>query len=286
MHDSPKPPDPYQTANAQTQSNIATAGANQRVNMVNQSNPFGSLNYSQTGTNADGTPIFSATTTQSAPMASIFSGATGAANNLLSSGAGALGGKGLDLSYNGTTAALDKLNHSRLDPQWQQNTDTQESKLAAQGLQPGMPGYDNAMRVFNQGKNDAYNSANLADYQTSANNALSEYNAPVSALGSLLGIAKGTNPTFASTPTTNIPATNISGLIEQNYQQESQNANAQNGQIAGLLGAGLGTAANIFTGGASGAMGGLFGGGGGGGLASGKAFNSPNMNSGYYGPMN
>jgi hypothetical protein len=268
LKDSPTPPDPYQTAQAQTQSNIATAGANQRVNMVNQSNPFGSLNYSQTGTNADGTPIFSANTTQSAPMASIFNGASGAAGSLANSGAGALGGKGLDLSYNGTTAALDKLNHARLDPQWQQNSDMQESKLAAQGLQPGMPGYDRAMAVFNQGKNDAYNSANLADYQTSANAALNEYNAPVSALGSILGVAKGTNPTFASTPTTNIPGTNISGLIEQNYQQESQNANAQNGQIAGLIGTGLGIAAAPFTGGASlagaaGSLGGLFGKGGG-----------------------
>ncbi|MFD0615730.1 tail fiber domain-containing protein, partial [Bradyrhizobium sp. GCM10027634] len=84
MKDSPAPPDPYTTADAQTKSNLATAAANQRVNMVNQSNPFGSLNYTQTGTNSDGTPIFSATTTQSEPMASIFSGATGAAKGLLS----------------------------------------------------------------------------------------------------------------------------------------------------------------------------------------------------------
>ncbi|UQD69207.1 hypothetical protein JEY40_24640 [Bradyrhizobium japonicum] len=266
MKDSPAPPDPYATAQAQTQSNIATAGANQRVNMVNQSNPYGSLTYSQTGTNSDGTPQFSANTTLSAPFQGILDKSTGAANALLASGAGALGGKGLDLSYNGTAAALDKLNRARLDPQWAQNTDLQESKLAAQGITPGTPAYDNAMRVFNQGKNDAYNSANLADYQTAAQAALNEYNAPVSALGSILGIAKGTNPTFASTPTTNIPGTNISGLIEQNYQQQSQNANAYNGQIAGLAGSLLGAGANFATGGMSGAaggMGGLFGKGGG-----------------------
>lgn len=239
--------------------------------MVDQSNPFGNLNYSQTGTNPDGTPKYSAATTLSAPMQGIFDKSTAAGNALLGSGAGALGGKGLDLSYNATTAALDKLNAARLDPQWKQNSDMQESKLAAQGLQPGMPGYDNAMRVFNQGKNDAYNSANLADYGLSSQNAATEYGAPVSALGSILGIAKGTNPTFGTTPQANVAGTNLAGLVEQNYQQQSQNANAANGQMAGLIGTGLGVAAAPFTGGLSlglagagaGAMGGLFGGGGG-----------------------
>lgn len=270
MKDSPKPPDPYQTAAAQTQSNLATAKATQEGNMVNQSNAKGSLNYSQTGTNPDGTPIYSANTTLSQPMQGIFDKSTALTSSLLGGSAGgALSGKPLDLSYNDTTAALDKLNAARLDPQWAANTDTQESKLAAQGLQPGMPGYDRAMTVFNQGKNDAYNSANLADYQTSANNAATEYNAPLNVLGSVYGVGNSAgSPTFASTPTTNVPGTNVAGLVEQNYQQNSTNANAANGQIAGLIGTGLGVAAAPFTGGASlaaipGAMGGLFGKGGG-----------------------
>lgn len=263
MQDSPIPPDPYATAAAQSKSNIATAQAQQGMNMVDQSNPFGSLKYTQSGTNPDGTPKYQADTTLSAPMQGIFDKSTGIGNSLLSSGAGGLSGKGLDLSYNATTAALDKLNAARLDPQWAQNSNMQESKLAAQGLTPGMPGYDNAMRVFNQGKNDAYNSANLADYGLSSQNAATEYNAPVNALGSVLGIAKGTNPTFASTPQTNVAGTNLAGLVEQNYTQESQNANAANGQMAGLIGTGLGVVAAPFTGGASlaaiPAMGGLFG---------------------------
>jgi hypothetical protein len=287
MHDAPTPPDPYKTAEAQTQSNLATAKATQEMNMVNQGNAKGSLNYTQTGTNADGTPIYSANTTLSAPMQGIFDKSTGLVNSLLSGSAGgALSGKPLDLSYNGTAAALDKLNRARLDPQWAQNTDIQESKLAAQGITPGTPAYDNAMRVFNQGKNDAYNSANLADYQSAANSALAEYNAPLATLGSVYGVANSAgSPTFANTPTTNVAGTNLAGLVEQNYQQESQNANAQNGQIAGLIGSGLGAAANFATGGMSGAMGGLFGNSGGG-LAKGNAFNNSNMGSSYYGPLN
>lgn len=264
MQDSPKAPDPYQTANAQTQSNLATSTAQQRMNMVDQSNPYGSLNYSETGTNPDGSPKFSASTSLSAPMQGMFDKSTGFVNNLLTNGSGALSGKPLDLSYNATTAALDKLNAARLDPQWAHNTDMQESKLAAQGLTPGMPGYDRAMTVFNQGKNDAYNSANLADYGLSSANAATEYNSQLPALGAVYGISKGMMPTFGSTPTTNVAGTNISGLIEDNYKQESANANAQNGQMAGLIGTGLGVAAAPFTGGASlglTKMGGLFGGG-------------------------
>jgi hypothetical protein len=270
MHDAPSPPDPYQTAAAQTQSNLATAKANQETNMVNQTNPYGSLTYSQTGTNPDGTPIYQATTQLNQAQQGLLdqsnankAAALGVANQYVTGGQGAFSGKGPDLSYNGTTAALDALNRARLDPQWAQATDSQESKLANQGLTPGTPAYDNAMRVFNQGKNDAYNSANLADYQLSSQNALNQWNAPMGAYLSLTGSGQPTNFSPMNTPTTNVPGTNIAGLVEQNYQQQSQNANSYNGQLAGLIGTGLGVAAAPFTGGASlfgaGALGGLFG---------------------------
>ena len=77
MNDSPKAPDPYQTAAAQNQSNLGTASAQQRMNMVDQSNPFGSLKYTESGTNPDGTPKFSAATSLSEPMQGIFDKSTG-----------------------------------------------------------------------------------------------------------------------------------------------------------------------------------------------------------------
>lgn len=267
--------------------------------MVNQSNPYGSLTYSQTGTNPDGTPQYSANTTLNPTQQGLLdqsnankSAALGVANQYVTGGQGVFSGKGPDLSYNGTTAALDALNKARLDPQWAQNQDQLESKLAAQGLQPGTVAYDNATRNFNVAKNDAYNSANLADYALSSQNALNQWQAPMGAYLGLSGASQPTNFTPMNTPTTNIPGTNISGLIQQNYQQQSQNANAYNGQLAGLVGTGLGVAAAPFTGGASllgagaGALGGLFGTGSGGGLAGGNAFNNSNMNSSYYGPLN
>lgn len=264
MKDAPAPPNPYTTADAQTKSNLATAKATQEMNMINQSNAKGSLKYSQTGTNEDGTPIYSATTTLSEPMQGIFDKSTALVNSLLGGSAGgALSGKPLDLSYDATAAKLDALNKARLDPQWQHNTEQQEAKLAAQGLQPGMPGYDRAMAVFNQGKNDAYNSANLADYGQAIAAKQAEYNAPLATLGSVYGVANNAgSPTFANTPTSNVAGTNIAGLIEDNYKQESANANAYNGQLSGLIGTGLGAGVSALTGGFGGIgkMGGLFGG--------------------------
>lgn len=288
MKNSPEAPNPYTTANAQTQSNLATSTAQQRLNMVDQSNPYGSLKYSETGTNPDGTPKFSADTTLAPAQQQLLdqsnankSAAGGVANQFVTGGQGAFSGKGPDLSYNGTTAALDSLNRQRLDPQWAANSQHNDDALAARGITAGTPAYDNAMRVFNQGKNDAYNSANLADYGQSSANALSQWNAPMGAYLGLTGASQPTNFSPTTTPQSNVAGTNIAGLIQDNYKQESTNANAQNGQVAGIFGSMLGAGANLATGGMSGAMGGLFGSGGG----SNWGANNPGVSgSSYYGP--
>lgn len=61
----PTPPDPQQTISEQTRSNIDTAVAQSNLNMVDQVTPTGNLTYTTSGTNADGTPHYVATTTLS-----------------------------------------------------------------------------------------------------------------------------------------------------------------------------------------------------------------------------
>lgn len=245
--DTPQAPDPYATAAAQTKSNVATATAQQNMNMVDQNNPYGSLKYTQTGTNADGTPKYQADTSLTGTGQQLFDasnnlklGQQGIANQLLNSGQGAFSGKPVDLSYNGTTAALDKLNAARLDPQWQQNSDMQEAKLAAQGVAPGMAGYDASMRNFNSAKNDAYNSANLANYALSSQNAMQEYNSPLQTYSTLVNGTAPANPTSGNvqTPNANVAGTNISGLITNDYNQQMANQNAMMGGLFGLAGTG------------------------------------------------
>lgn len=265
----PSAPDPYTTAAAQTQSNDQTAQTQQELNMVDQSNPYGSLNYSQTGTNADGTPQYSATTTLSPAQQALLNqseanqtAAGGVANQYVTGGQGAMSGSGPDLSWNGTATQLQDLTNSQLDPQWTNNTNVEEAKLAAQGLSPGQEGYDAQMADFNQAKNNAYQQADLGDYQTAVNNAQTQWQDPLTAYSTLYGESQPAGFTPTSTPTTNVAGTNVSGLVEQNYAQQSTNANAANGQIAGIAGTALGLGLAPMTGGASLAMGGLFGTGG------------------------
>jgi hypothetical protein len=281
---SPSAPDPYTTAAAQTQSNNQTAQTQQELNMVNQSNPYGSLTYSQSGTNPDGTPIYNATTTLSPAQQQLLeqseanqSAAGKVANQYVTGGQGAFSGSGPDLSWNGTATALQNLTNAQLDPQWTQNSNVEEAKLAAQGLSPGQEGYDSQMNLFNQAKNNAYQQADLGDYQQVVNNAQTQWQDPLTAYSSLMGLSQPTGFTPMNTPTTNVAGTNVSGLVEQNYQQESQNANAQNGQLAGLAGTALGAAFGVpaLGGALGGSMGGLFGSSpsmGGGNLLSGDAY--------------
>lgn len=62
MKDSPDPPpapDPQRSAQAQTAANIASAIANARLNRVNQTTPWGSINYTQGPVDENGIPTYS-----------------------------------------------------------------------------------------------------------------------------------------------------------------------------------------------------------------------------------
>lgn len=54
---------------------------------------------------------------------------------------------------------------SRLDPRFQQEEQSLETKLANQGLSANSAAYENAKRQFSQGKNDAYNQAQYSAIQ-------------------------------------------------------------------------------------------------------------------------
>ena len=86
----PKAPDPYQTAQAQSQFNQNTAVQSQLLNMVDQSNPWGSVSYSPNGSSsfvgADGksysVPKFTQTTTFTPEQQAIFDASQKAEGNL------------------------------------------------------------------------------------------------------------------------------------------------------------------------------------------------------------
>ena len=89
--DMPTPPDPYETAGAQTGTNVSTAVANAFLGNVGQRTPYGNLSYDQTGTykwtdpNSGAVydiPTFTATQTMSPAYQAIFDTNTRTQQNL------------------------------------------------------------------------------------------------------------------------------------------------------------------------------------------------------------
>ena len=92
---------------------------------------------------------------------------------------------------------------SRLDPQWQQQQGMQETQLRNQGLVPGGEAYNNAMRVFNQAKNDAYQQATLGAIQTMPQTyqlATDQHNQPLNQLNAIRSGAQIQGPQFEGSP--------------------------------------------------------------------------------------
>jgi hypothetical protein len=68
----PSAPNPQYTANLQTQANTQAAVTSAEMGHVNQTNPYGSSTWQQTGTNADGTPQYSNTQTMSPTQQALY----------------------------------------------------------------------------------------------------------------------------------------------------------------------------------------------------------------------
>lgn len=241
--DTPTPPDPYATAAAQTRTNQATATTQQELNMVNQRGPNGSLTYSQSGTNPDGTPQFTATTALSDAGQGLLNSQNTAkqhgvdlANELLGSGSGALSGKPLDLGWSSTEANLDALGAKTIDPKFAQQETAMNADLANRGIAPGTEQWNIAQNQFNQNKSQAYDNLYLQGHQTATNDLTNEYNSPLSTMSTLLTGSQPAAPTFTSTPQTGVQGTNVAGLVEQNYGQQVAQNNAMMGGMFGLAG--------------------------------------------------
>lgn len=246
MSKSSPPPAPDYTgaAVATASGNRDAAIASQQGSLVNQNTPYGSLNYSQRGTTAQGNPTYQADYNLSPVGQQLLNYGNqsalglGALQNTATQNVASTMGQpvnnsnvpALQNNFNGQTASQGsdvayKAATARLDPQWQQNTEMNRTQLANQGIMPGSEAYDNEMRVFNQGKNDAYSQAqanalsqglseaslnNQTGFnQANLNNAtaaqqlqqnVSLYNQPLNALNALRSSSQVTNPQFSAQP--------------------------------------------------------------------------------------
>lgn len=252
----PAPPDPKETSAASTGTNVGTAIANANLNNVNQVTPNGNLTYNQSGTyqwndpytgKTYDIPQYTATTTLSPEQQKLQQLNNQTQQNLgqigvdQSSKIGGLLGTNVNLNT-ATEGKIDQLGRTRLDPQFAQSEDALRTRLANQGIQPGSAAWNAEMQQFSQGKNDAYNQLYLTGRSQGAQEALTERNQPINEITALLSGSQVSQPNFINPNQTTIPTTDTAGIINTNYQQKQQNAQAaqqqQNALLGGLFGLG------------------------------------------------
>jgi hypothetical protein len=266
----PAVPDYQSLANQTAANNLKAAQTATAANRVNQNTPYGSLNYSQTGTDAQGNPMWSANQSVN-PL--LQSGINNSLNNVSNQYAspftgGNLPSYGINPSQTYSDAIM-----QRLQPQQQMQQKQFDATMANQGIPVGSEAYQNAARQFQQGQNDQRTSAvvggmgvGLQANQQQYGQNLMNYN---NTLTNAQGIKSLATPNFITPPsqqaTTGADAL-TAGIGQYNAQmgqynaQQAANQNMNSG-LFGLGGAALNSPAGTFTGsnGLFSKVGGLFG---------------------------
>jgi len=132
---------------------------------------------------------------------------------------------------------------ARLDPQWAQNQQSLDAKMADQGIPVGSEAHGNAMREFNQGKNDAYNQARLSSIGTMPTTfqlSSAQRMQPLTELNAIRSGAQPQMPQFQAIPTAGgAQGPNMSQAVGQQGQYDQGTYNAQtsqdNSQQQGLM---------------------------------------------------
>jgi hypothetical protein len=145
--------------------------------------------------------------------------------------------------------ALYKNQTQYLDPRFKEQGTLLSSQLANQGVVPGTEAYDNAMRDFNNSKQQAYQGAMdtaIGGASTQQGQNIQNYaalqNQPINQLSALRGQGQVQTPNFQQPGMTNAQGADIGSAFAQQYggNLAGYNANvaAQNANTQGLYGLG------------------------------------------------
>jgi len=145
-----------QAAQANAQGNIAGALQATAANRINQQTPYGSLQYQQTGTDAQGNPIWSANQQLSPELQQLTQSSLA---GLQASQANPMTGINPGQTYSDAIM-------QRLQPQQRQQVEALDAQLANQGIMPGSEAYNRAKVLQGQTQNDALTSAIVGGMQT------------------------------------------------------------------------------------------------------------------------
>jgi hypothetical protein len=145
-----------QAAQANAQGNLGGALQATAANRINQQTPYGSLSYQQTGTDAQGNPIWSANQQLSPELQNLTQSSLA---GLQASQANPMYGINPGDTYSNAIM-------QRLAPQQKQQTEALDAQLANQGIMPGSEAYNRAKVLQGQTQNDALTSAIVGGMQT------------------------------------------------------------------------------------------------------------------------
>lgn len=249
----PAAPDPFQTAQATTGTNEATATWNKNLNLNNYSNPFGSQITTQTGTASDGAPIYGTKITASPELQGQISslmGQTANSGNINNAALSGLFGLGSSISpqaaqnaqQQGQQAAYGSM-MGYLKPQFQQQQTSLDSQLANQGLAPGSQAWDNAESNMSRNQDyeqqQALNNSILTGAQLGTQNwqnQLSGINTQAGLYGQAVGVGQtpysdlahmaALVPGNTGTATASAAPADIAGYMNNAYQGQLANYNA------------------------------------------------------------
>jgi hypothetical protein len=145
-----------QAAQANAQGNLGGALQATAANRINQQTPYGSLQYQQTGTDAQGNPIWSANQQLSPELQQLTQSSLA---GLQASQANPMYGINPGDTYSNAIM-------QRLQPQQSQAREALDAQLANQGIMPGSEAYNRAKVLQGQTQNDALTSAIVGGMQT------------------------------------------------------------------------------------------------------------------------
>lgn len=260
----PTPPDPYETAGAQTQQNFFTGLMNQSFGTTDQTTPFGSLTYNKSGTEQitgpDGTvynvPRYSANVSLSPEAQQAVDANIGASHNMAvmardqSHRLGDILGSQPDIrDAVGTTrdSAMQAL-MSRMNPQLDRDKESLRTSLANQGIKEGSTAYDRAMNRFGEQSNDARMQAILnsgTEQSRAIQNEIALRAQPINEITAAMNGGQVSQPSFVNAPGVQMSNVDQAGLIQDNYNAKLQNWQTQQAQQQQLLGGLLGLGGNI-----------------------------------------
>lgn len=261
----PKAPDPYKTADAQGKLNRETAEYQAALNRSNQSTPFGSISWAQTGTDpTTGAARWGSSTTLTPELQNLLNSQISSQQGLSSAITGALGDlpQGpFDASGINVDDVRDRSFQSQmanLTPEFEKGWRNLEGTLSDRGIPLGAEIWNNQLGEYNRAKDSSMLGASRQadldasnEFQRQYGNKLTEYNLPLQKLQGLLGSSQAVgNPQFGSTPQSSVAAPDLQSGVWNKYAADQQAYQQNQGNMmGGLLGLGkLGlSAASMFS---------------------------------------